>query len=176
MVFGVAMKNTSLPAKIDMQLATANHLNEVLEIIRGTSKWLKDMGIHQWSENFPVSRLEKEVSKGELFVLLGNDQKVIGTLSLSKVRSEYWPDDESIALYLSRLAISREYSGQNLGNKILNWTKEYSKQEGFELLRLDCDKTNPFLPGFYRKYGFALIGEAYYPSWKMTFDLFEMKL
>lgn len=170
------MKNTSTLATIDMQLATAVHLDEVLEIIRGTAKWLKGIGIHQWSENFPISRLETEVLKGELFVLLGSDQHVIGTVSLSMGRSEYWPDDKSSAVYLHRLAISRECAGRNFGTEIVEWVLEYSKRQGVTLVRLECDKTNPFLPGFYERCGFKKVGEGYHPEWMMTFDLFELKL
>jgi GNAT superfamily N-acetyltransferase len=159
--------------QINIQVAEARHLEEIVSIIRQTSKWLKAKGINQWNENFPITRLEAEVSNGELFVVLDKSKKVIGTLSLSNSEGELWPNDGLSAIYLNRLAISREYAGLNLGVRIIDWVKEYSKRKGLNRLRLNCDKTNPFLPHFYHGCGFHCIGESFYPPWNMTFTLFE---
>ena len=172
------MGNESI--QIDIQFAESRNLEEIVIIVRQTAKWLKTKGIQQWSENYPISRLEKELLNDELFVVRDQIKNTIGTLSLSKTKSEFWPDDSSkkssTAIYLHRVAISREYSGRNLGNEIINWAIDYCRQQDIGLLRLECDKTNPFLPDFYRKCGFDCVGESFYSPWKMTFSLFEMKL
>lgn len=162
--------------QINIQLAELRHLGEIVSIIRETSKWLKTIGINQWNENFPISRLEEEVSSGELFVVLDEFQNVIGTMSLSESGGELWPDDGLSAIHLNRMAISRKYSGLNLGFKIVGWVKGYSKNKGFDLLRLNCDKTNPFLTKFYDGCGFRCVGDLFYSPWKMTFNLFETKV
>lgn len=169
-----------MPMQFIIQLATSTNLEEVAFIVRQTAKWLKTKGIQQWSENYPISRLEKELLNDELFVVRDRYNKIIGTLSLSNIKSEFWPDDSSrkssISMYLHRVAVSREYSGQNLGSELILWAIDYCKKQNIGLLRLECDKTNPFLPGFYRECGFECVGESFYPPWKMTFLLFEMKL
>ncbi len=170
------MKNSDIPCPLKLQLANADQLDQAANIIRETAQWLKTKGIKQWSENFPLSRLQAEVSDGELFVILDNSQKIIGTISLSHAKSEIWPDDKQTAIHLNRLAISREYSGRNLGSKIISWAKEYAQQKGATVLRLCCDKTNPFLPNFYQSCGFDCIGESFYSPWQMTFLLFEMRI
>ena len=166
--------------KNDIQLAESRNLEQIVIIIRQTAKWLKTKGILQWNENYPISRLEKELMNDELFVVRDQFRNTIGTLSLSKTKSEFWPDDSSqkssTTMYLHRVAVSREYSGRNLGNEIINWVIDYCRQQDISLLRLECDKTNPFLPDFYRECGFEFVGESFHSPWKMTFALFEMKL
>ena len=162
--------------QIEIQLATSSQLDQIVEIIRQTSSWLKSKGISQWSDGFPVSRLEAELSKGELFVVLDQSRKIVGTLSLSRERGEHWQDSKDRpAIYLSRLAIRREYAGLNLGAKIISLVRRYAKQENVEVLRLSCDRTNPFLSNFYLRCGFTGVGEFYFSPWKMTFSLFEIK-
>jgi predicted GNAT family N-acyltransferase len=155
-------------------LAKPEHLIQIVRIIRETATWLKTKGINQWSENYPISRLEKEILNGELFVVLDKSKDVIGTLSLSKNKGDLWIEDNASAIYLNRLAIFRKYAGQELGSKIIHWAVDHCKQLNIKFLRLSCDKTNPFLSDFYKDYGFKLIGEFYYSPWKMTFNLFEM--
>ena len=156
------------------QLAKAEDLDHVVSIVRETATWLKSKGIHQWSDNYPVSKLEQEVLNGELYVVLDSEKSILGTLSLSKNKGDVWIEDSTPAIYLHRLAIFRKYSGQKIGSKILDWAVEYCKGQNHERLRLNCDKTNPFLSEFYKKYGFNCIGEFYYSPWKMTFNLFEL--
>jgi GNAT superfamily N-acetyltransferase len=171
------MQCSSAPMQIEIQLATLSQLEQVVAIIHQNSKWLKSKGINQWSESFPVARLEAELSKGELFVVLDQSRKIIGTLSLSKVRPEHWPDSKDRpAIYLSRLAILREYAGLNLGVRIIGRAREYSRQQNVDLLRLKCDKTNPFLSKFYLRCGFKCVGEYYFSPWRMTFSLFEIEV
>ncbi len=171
------MQDKIVPLQIQIQLATSDNLESIVSIIRQTAKWLKTKGIKQWNENFPLSRLEEELLNGELFVVVDPSQKVIGTLSLSQRQAELWPDSENLtATYINRLAIFREYAGRNLGLAIINWAKEYAKQRDVGLLRLNCDKTNPFLPSFYQGCGFHCVGEFFYSPWQMTFLLLEMKI
>ncbi len=166
--------------QIDIQLAESRNIEEIVGIVRQTAKWLKTKGIQQWSENYPICRLEEELLNAELFVVRDRFNKTIGTLSLSKAMSEFWPDDRSqkssTSIYLHRVAVSREYSGLNLGNEIITWAINYCKKQDIGLLQLECDKSNPFLPDFYRICGFECVGESFYSPWKMTFLLFEMKL
>ncbi len=170
------METKTASMQIAIQLATLKHLEQIVGIVRQTAKWLKTTGILQWSENFPVSRLEEELLKGELFVVLDSAHKIIGTVTLSRNKGEFWPDDNSTAVYLNRLAILREYSGLNLGIKLVDWAKEFSRQRDISLLRLNCDKTNPFLPKFYQRCGFDCVGEFFFAPWNMTFNLYEMEL
>lgn len=169
-----------MPLQFKIQLATSVNLEEIASIIRQTSKWLKSKGILQWNEDFQASRLEDEFFNDELFVVLDQSQRIIGTLSLSKRKNGFWRDDSLTnslpSIYLHRVAISREFAGRKLGAGIIEWAKEFAQERDFALLRLECDKTNPYLPGFYRDCGFDYIGEIFHSPWQMTFSLFEMKL
>lgn len=162
--------------QINIQLATSKHLEQIVTLIQQTSSWLKTKGIYQWSENFPISRLEQEIFKGELFVILDQNEFIMGALCLSKEKGELWPADDDTAIYLNRLVISRKFAGCNLGSQVVTWAKTYSTQLNIKRLRLNCDKKNPFLPGFYIGCGFKPVGEYYYSSWNMTFELFETLL
>lgn len=165
-----------IKTQIQIRPAQSEDLDQIVTLIRETATWLKSKDIHQWSNSYPVSRLEKEFLKSELFVVLNEAQSIVGTVSLSKDKGEVWPEDESPALYLHRLAIFRKYSGQKLGAQIMDWAVEFCKEKQYKHLRLNCDKTNPFLSGYYRQYGFICIGEFYYSPWKMTFNLFEFNI
>lgn len=161
---------------LEIRLATTADLEPVVSLVRETSKWLKTKGIHQWSENFPLSTLEAEVAERALHVVLDGQQKIIGTVVLSRNSGHLWPADSASAVYLNRMVIAREFKGRSLGVKMIDWAKSCTRQQNIELLRLSCDKANPFLPGFYRRCGFVLIGEFFYAPWNMTFNLYEVKL
>lgn len=170
------MQRKIAQSQMTIQLAKPEDLQEIVKVIRETSKWLKAKGILQWSDHFPVSRLEEELLHGELFSVMHHSQKIMETLSLSQRKNEFWPTDDTTATYLNRIAISRDSAGLNLGSEIINWAKESTRKQGASYLRLNCDKANPFLPNFYKECGFHCKGEFYYSPWKMTFYLFEMNV
>jgi ribosomal protein S18 acetylase RimI-like enzyme len=72
---------------------------------------------------------------------------------------EFWrrSDHPETGLYVHKLAVKRAFSGQGLGETLLDWAALRVAATGRRWLRLDCAKDNPGLQGYYRKLGFRHI-------------------
>lgn len=160
---------------VNAQLATLEDVDDLVVIIRDLSRWLKTKGIHQWSESFRHEVLEKEISRGELYVVREHGQ-VIATVALSTEAGELWDHVTENAVYLHRLAIPRSRSGGKLGEALMAWAESEARKQGASLLRLVCDASNAFLPPYYRKLGYRSQGQKFYEPWTMTFEKFEKPL
>jgi len=64
-----------------------------------------------------------------------------------------------MALYVHKLAIRREFSGQSLGRKIIGLIEEKAIQQGIKYLRLDCVAHNLKLREYYESCLFQFKGE-----------------
>lgn len=162
----------SQPTKIHLLPSTMDDIGNVRALIVALSRWLRSKGISQWSESFPLEILKSEVEKGELYVLHENSD-LIASVALTMTADEFWDDDDGTSLYLHRLAIARDRSGENLGAAIMKWAEQKASSAQFRSLRLICDATNPFLPGYYASLGYESRGQRHYAPWNMTFAKFE---
>jgi predicted N-acetyltransferase YhbS len=160
---------------IALQRANESEIDEVLQLIRSLSAWLRGKGIHQWSDSFPRQILESEVADGELFVLKESG-KVIASVALTRSAGDLWDSQYEDSVFLHRLAVSRERSGLQLGRRIMTWAEQEARSQGARYLRLVCDVTNPFLPSYYQKLGYAPAGVKQYAPYCMDFARFEKNL
>jgi len=101
---------------------------------------------------------------------------IAGTVGLDW-NDDIWEDDsENNACYIHRLAVAKEYHGQNLGEEILNWAQEKAEQKGRKYLRLDVNINNKKLRRYYENQGFKLSGTKYFPDYNYTAALYQQAL
>ena len=155
--------------------AIAGDVDQVAEMIRDLSAWLKRKGIHQWSDSFSREWIVSEVNRGELFVVR-DGVTVIASLVLSSEADELYDGPVGPAMYLKRVAVLRERSGQRLGEALVAWAEGEAMRRGAISLRLVCDSKNDFLKTYHQKLGYRPVGKTFYAPWRMTFDKFEKNL
>ncbi|MCT9934026.1 GNAT family N-acetyltransferase [Planotetraspora sp. A-T 1434] len=149
-----------MPANsLTLRSATPGDLTTVLTLLAEAAKWLNSLGVRQWpAGGFPAERIEPLIREGVLYLLDdGTGPVPAATVALDgHADPEFWTgsDHPGDALYVHKLAVSRAYSGQGLGEALLDWAGLRAAAEGRRLLRLDCSKDNARLQAYYRTLGF----------------------
>lgn len=144
---------------LTLRSASRDDLPTVLTLLAEAAKWLNARGVRQWPVGgFPAERIEPLIDAGVMYVLNdGNDPVPAATVALDgHADPEFWghADRPDAALYVHKLAVSRAYSGQGLGEALLDWAGLRVAVEGRRWLRLDCSKDNLQLQDYYRKVKF----------------------
>jgi GNAT superfamily N-acetyltransferase len=128
--------------------------------------------IAQWETPFELSFISSALERREFFIAL-LDNRVAGVFRLLWADPEIWGDTTDSA-YVHTLAVHRDFSGQGLGYRLLNWCEISAAQRGCRYLRLDCASFNSALRCYYTNYGFALRGEKTFKTFHVA--LFEKAL
>lgn len=134
----------------------------VFEIIGKRVKWMDKVGIKQWNttnyaEVYPLSYFEEKRQNDECFLLEEKEtQKIVAVAVLLKEDAR-WPTKAS-ALYLHNFATLLEYKG--VGSIFLEKAEEYTKNQGYEYMRLDSDIDNKPLEEYYTIRGYKAVGSC----------------
>jgi GNAT superfamily N-acetyltransferase len=164
--------------------ACAEDLPELLSLFDDAVAWLVRRGItQQWGTTAfsEIPQMHKRfmewIDRGELFVARSDD-KLVGTLALSKVAPHYvahlWQSFPESACYLEAFTTTRSLVGQGIGQALLQWAEHYALQQGKNTMWLDCWADNHALCGYYQRAGFAPRSEFLVGEWRG--QLFEKSL
>lgn len=162
-------------SRLEVKLATADEIDQIIALIGELSDWLKTKGISQWSDSFPRAWLEAEIANEELFVHEENG-RVVASLALKKRADEVWDFSNDNAIYLSRLAVCRGKNGRGLGQELVAWAEREVSHRGVPLMRLECDVRNSFLQEYYKRLGYEFQGNKFFAPYNMTFAKFQKRL
>nr|WP_239587445.1 GNAT family N-acetyltransferase [Bacillus pakistanensis] len=84
------------------------------------------------------------------------DDRAVASVTLENKPNEWdigiWghESEQDDVMYLHRLVTHRDYKGSGIGEKILQWSENYAKENGSSLLRFDCLHSNKGLNTFYQ--------------------------
>ncbi|EHN71706.1 GNAT family acetyltransferase [Streptomyces coelicoflavus ZG0656] len=96
------------------------------------------------------------IEAGTVF-MLRDGGRTAGTITLTPEAEEgLWSADEleDPSLFVNKLTVSREYAGQGLGSRLLDWAGDRAFHAGAKWLRLDAWTTNHRLQRYYLAEGF----------------------
>lgn len=145
---------------LDFKVAQPHDLPLVMEILAEAAAWLEGQGIDQWPSppnEYWRRRMALAIARGELYTV-GIVRNRFGLVRLTW-SDPYWPDD-NLAGYVHSMAVRPALHGQNVGSLILFWAGMQAKQQGKQLLRLDCLARNGRLRRYYEAQGFTYQGEV----------------
>jgi ribosomal protein S18 acetylase RimI-like enzyme len=153
----------------------------VMSLLVKTAEWLLSKGSSQWngllrgedSHNTPEA-----IKRGEVFIFK-RDEDLVGMLMLMRNPSpwdlELWGDEgHDRAVYLHRLAINRDYAGNDTGSRMMQWVDKGIPFQGKDTIRLDCIADNQVLNSFYSGLGYEHKGAASNPIGQ--FCIYEKKI
>ena len=103
----------------------------------------------------------------ELIVIENEENAIIGTLQLTFV--QYLTYQGGMRAQIEAVRISEEYRGKGIGEKLLNWAINRSKEKGVHLVQLTTDKKRQEALSFYEKLGF----NASHEGMKLHIDIYE---
>ena len=92
-----------------------------------------------WDETYPRDFVEKDIERGQFYLLLEGD-RLAGAFALPTHDNGEgdvpWQEPSAPARYLYRFGIAVEYGGQGLGKTSLGLIEELAKSFGAQYLRL----------------------------------------
>jgi ribosomal protein S18 acetylase RimI-like enzyme len=146
--------------KLGVRLATFGDEKAVKQILDSAAAIPASKGIEQWQDPFEMQSVERNIKKGGVYLFYDGKDNAIGTVDCRYEDRTVWGDDSSSALYIHRLAINPVYSGNRLGEQILDWVVSKARGENMEFVRLDCVAHNKKLCRYYEAYGFNYVRNA----------------
>ncbi|MFJ4462164.1 GNAT family N-acetyltransferase [Streptomyces sp. NPDC088928] len=136
--------------------ATPADLEQLLSFRVEAASWIGKLGSDQWSRPYPAERLMATIEAGTVF-MLRDEGKTAGTITLTSEAEEgLWTEEElkEPSMFINKLTVAREYAGQNLGGKLLDWAGDRAFRASAQWLRLDAWTTNSRLQRYYLDQGF----------------------
>ena len=126
---------------------------------------VRKLGMNDTSwEEAPFSDEEIQVmiadGKGHAYVTNIEGQPA-GAVLLLESDARAWGEDlgnDGLALYIHKLSVRQAFAGRGVGEQIINWAAQHTKDQGRQYLRLDCHEDNAGLCNYYEKLGFQRVG------------------
>ncbi len=142
---------------IEVKLATRADLIVVSGILKGVADWLRETGRSMWRDDeLNPDRISDDVEAG-LFYLAYSDAEPAGTIKFQLQDLRFWPDyPGNDAAYVHRIAVKRQFAGQGISTKMLEWAADHAAALGRSYLRLDCEADRLALRAIYERFGFRL--------------------
>lgn len=165
-----------------IEKAASTDSKQVLEILKETARWLKEIGSKQWADVLQGADkhgLAEAVKKGDVYYYYNREQ-LVGMFAAWKKPSAWdqllWDKRANVAnvYYIHRIIIRPAYKGKGYGDRLLTDIKTYFRNNADEL-RLDCIASNLKLVSYYSKNNFEKVGTSK-DSQKTLFELFSFKL
>ncbi|MGA5322231.1 GNAT family N-acetyltransferase [Streptomyces seoulensis] len=136
--------------------ATPADLDRLLSFRQEAASWIGKLGSDQWSRPYPADRLLATINAGTVF-MLRDGSATAGTITLTAEAEEgLWSEAElgEPSMFVNKLTVAREYAGQNLGARLLDWAGDRAYRSSAKWLRLDAWTTNARLQQYYLDQGF----------------------
>ncbi|WP_371660019.1 GNAT family N-acetyltransferase [Streptomyces sp. NBC_00280] len=137
--------------------AEPHDVAKLLAFREEAAAWLRGRGSDQWSRPYPADKLLATIEAGTVF-MLRDGHTTAGTITLTPDAEEVLWTDEELAepsIFVNKLTVAREYAGQNLGERLLDWAGDRAHRAGAQWLRLDAWTTNEGLQRYYLAQGFT---------------------
>jgi len=156
---------------IQIRSAEIKDADSIVNILNKVTYHLYKKGINQWDYPWSYEKIEEDINSGDVYVISAEDL-IIGTFSIKDIDNLASILIERDSKYLYRIAILPEHQGKNIGNKIINYSIEYSRKFN-KSLYLDCWAGNEKLKSFYKNAGFDYLGD--YPEEDYFISVFKFK-
>lgn len=150
----------------DIQKVNQEEQASVWGVINSASEKLADEGLHHWKDYYTEKVVADKFSSGEVFLFKQNNI-AIGTFTLStKIPSEYdlqfftEPENTKV-VYLSAFAVHSEFQGKGIASFLIEYIKQYAKEQGYEYIRFDARADYKVLIDFYKRHEFEVVGRIY---------------
>lgn len=147
------------------RLGNLNDLDEIEELICNAIKEMKNQGIEQWGELYPIREdFEEDIKKKQLFVgLVEGEIAVIYTLNKEfdeAYKSGKWKQPEKTYCVIHRLCVNPKFQNKKVAKQAMGQIEETVRAEGIQAIRLDVYSLNPYALRLYDKCGYTKVGEV----------------
>jgi len=143
---------------IDIHKACDAEINILLGIWIRRSKKLAAKHMKMWNpDQFTTEELRKVYITPDYYIGYVNGEPFGGFILIEK-DERYWPGNSGKACYFHKFVVDESFAGQGLSKEILDWVKEYGRQNGKDFIRLDFEEDREYLKKLYYGNGFIKRG------------------
>lgn len=113
-------------------------------------------GYKVWNEIDKVG-LEKDI-ENKLQYKMRNGTDILCIFSIQYSDPYIWRErDRNDAIYLHRIVVNPAFKGQKQFEKVLNWARQFARQNNKRYIRMDTWADNAKIIDYYRSFGFKFI-------------------
>jgi len=135
---------------------TKEDLNKILWLFKQAMDLQGKNGYKVWN-NIDIEALEKDIDDRLQYKIVG-DNNIFCIFSIQHNDPFIWRTrDKNDAVYLHRIVVNPNFKGQKQFEKVLNWAKHYSLQNGLKYIRMDTWADNKKIIEYYKSFGFKFI-------------------
>jgi ribosomal protein S18 acetylase RimI-like enzyme len=141
---------------IEISNTTKDDLTEIFWLFEQAMKLQGINGYKVW-EGIDKIALQKDIDdRLQYKILKGGD--IICIFSIQYRDPFIWRDrDKDDAIYLHRIVVNPNFKGQKQFQKVLNWAKEFARQNKLKFVRMDTWADNLKIINYYKSFGFEFI-------------------
>jgi ribosomal protein S18 acetylase RimI-like enzyme len=150
--------------------AKPSEIDKILTITRACGLKMASAGIFQWNESYPNREtLDEDIKKKQLYVLLSEDDELIGCVAISSEKdAEYdeidWLTLDENQFYIHRLAIKPEFQHQGYARIMMDFAEDLARKSNRISVRLDTFSLNHRNQRFYESRGYKRLGNIFFPN------------
>ncbi len=158
-----------LTEPVTCRAATMADLDAVMNITAEAKAVLSLRGIEQWIDEYPARDVFLEdIEKNELYLIF-HGQELAGFFSLSakeepvfaSIRDGKWTEGVP-ACVLHRVALSAEYRGSGIAQRLMKAAERQAEVLGFHCIRTDTHKKNKPMLNLLRNLSYRYRGNIFY--------------
>jgi len=149
--------------------AVQSEFELVISLLNTAAKAINAKGLTQWNvwlspSEEKIAWVQEGFDQNEFQLVENNNGEIVGMFRLSETDKLYWGHNEDNAAYVHSLVVKKEFSGLDLGKKILIQIEADLVKENRELFRLDCNAENEWLCQYYEQQGFVKVRQIKMPQ------------
>ena len=111
------------------------------------------------AKHFSLQQIESELKDSiNQYVVCEDGQDLIAFVKLVRNHSTKGLTEEKV-VEIERIYVRKEFHGQQLGRKLIDFCTDWAKEQGFEVIWLGVWEHNPNAIKFYEKMGYVRFGE-----------------
>jgi ribosomal protein S18 acetylase RimI-like enzyme len=140
-----------------IQNSSSNDTDEIFRLYKIATDFQKTRFTNHWPE-FDRQLIETEISENRQWKIIA-DGKIACVWAITFDDPQIWEEkNEDPSVYIHRIATNPDFRGQNLVGQIVEWAKNYAKENQKQFIRMDTVGDNSGLINHYTRCGFEFLG------------------
>ncbi len=134
---------------MEFRQANISDLDQIVEIIELSKKYLKETKVDQWQDGYPAKEdLRRDIESGNSYVLTNKDEIVATTVISLDGESTYnsifngeWITNEEY-IVMHRVAVHDRYKGKGIFKELIKEAENLALNKGISSIKIDTHRDN----------------------------------
>ena len=134
---------------MEFRQAKISDLDQIVEIIELSKKYLKETKVDQWQDGYPAKEdLRRDIESGNSYVLTNKDEILATTVISLDGESTYnsifngeWITNEDY-IVMHRVAVHDKYKGKGIFKELIKEAENLALNKGISSIKIDTHRDN----------------------------------